>query len=241
MKSLTRVSTLYFSALIAVSGVMYAQAQTLAQIAAAMVNGLQGPPGSQAYSKTVEQSVGKGFMQLDAVPYTVAGAKNGGLEQPFWQLWHNELHRLGLSYGDMAGIIAIKATPGLLDSEGVRREVAERYFARLKLLSPESLQKWHEALSRITPNVSDLVLVHLIVAHDPLFDGSELAAGRAERELGRLQSLPAASVTTWGEAAGYPVIDAAFSLLKVESLFNGQTFQQSAFDAALPVARQRLK
>jgi hypothetical protein len=93
-------------------------------------------------------------------------------------------------------------------------------------------------MGRLNSSVNDLVLVHLLVSHEQLSIDSAFS-GRAARELARLYSIPPASVAAWSAATGYPTIDAAFSLLKVQPLFSVDAFQQARFETALPLARQR--
>ena len=56
-------------------------------------------------------------------------------------------------------------------------------------ISPELLQKWYLALGQ-TGYANDLVLVHLIIAQDTLFEGTNLREDRAQRELKRFISIP---------------------------------------------------
>ncbi len=224
-------------------------------IAKAMIKGLQSAGHKletkiQGYSKTVEQTAGKGFLQLDEFPYYIIGAENGGLEQPWFQLWHNELNRLKISEGGgpLVGAVAIKATPLLVDLEKhkLKRNIAEKYLARLKSITPRLLREWQIVIGLKSTNKNyssidaNLVLVHLMIVQDSLFDGTNVQDSTAKRQLKRLQSIPNESIKNWGEATGYPMIDAAFSILSVEILFSGEAFIKERFDAAIPLAQKLL-
>jgi hypothetical protein len=194
-------------------------------------------PG-EAYSITVEGSRGKGVMQLEATAYGLltTDAKNLG-EKGWGEPWATELDRLHVSTGTLTDTIAILATRGLVVDRKITRENFDRYVSRLKEMSPDLVERWKAATTTIQPGVSGLVLVGLLVAHDPLFDSSGSIDTREARELKRLQSIPVAAINAWRAS---PAIDSAFELLRVDSLFVGDLFSSERFERALPLAKERL-
>lgn len=238
------------------------------QTAAAMLAGLQSAglqleKKIQSYSTTVESSAGKlpanasqgqmleFVLMLGEFQFVLVGIKdNAGMDSDQWfRSWVNELKRLDVIPKDdpMQLGIAIRATPRLIDLN--RRKfacisnelVAIRNLKRLRSITPELLRKWHTALTTQEILVRDLVLVHLLIAQDALFEGPNVQQDRSERALNRLQLLPAEAVKAWTETTGYPKLDAVFSLLTVQSLFSDEAFMKERFDAALPLAQKVFK
>jgi Flp pilus assembly protein TadD len=235
------------------------------QTAAAMLAGLQSAglrleKKIQSYSTTVDSSAGKlpanasqgqmlNFVLMSGeFQYVLLGIKDdAGMDSDQWfRSWVNELKRLDvIPKGDPMQLgIAIRATPGLYDLD--RRKfactnnelVAVRNLKRLRSISPELLRKWHAALTAQEILVRDLVLVHLLIAQDALFEGPNVQEDRSQRALNRLQLLPKDAVKAWTETTGYPRLDAVFSLLTVHSLFSDESFMTERFAAALPLAQK---
>lgn len=245
------LSKFVLSVFIALSLQLGGQAQTPQEIAADLATTHR---SGEAYSTTVEGSRGKGLLQLEAPAYMlvsrVDSSELGG--KGSFQPWHDELRRLSIRSEGLTGVIAILGTPGLVSSGKVTRESFDRYLTRLKSLKPEMFQRWR-ATNKST--IDDLVLVHLVIAHEPLFAGAEPQEARTQRELKRFESIPTDAITAWGTAAArpfqpayegqsvppgwsgtYPAIDSAFALLRVNSLFVGDVFDLERFKGALPIA-----
>lgn len=245
------LSALVLSVFIALSLQLVGQAQTSQEIAAEFAAAHR---SGEAYSTTVEGSRGKGLLQLEAAAYVLISrvdtSELGG--KGAFQPWHDELRRLSISSEGLTGVIAILGTPGLVSSGKITRESFDRYFTRLKSLTPEMFKRWR-ATNKST--VDDLVLVHLVIAHEPLFAGAEPQEARRQRELKRFESIPADAISAWSTAAArpfqpayegqsvpvgwsgvFPPPDAAFELLRVDSLFVGDVFDLDRFKGALPIA-----
>jgi hypothetical protein len=80
-----------------------------------------------------------------------------------------------------------------------------------------------------------------IAFHDFLFEGGQWKNGNPDRAITRLGTLTSDAVSRWKAAVGSKdEAYGAWSLLAVDSLFVNDTFQQSVFDAAFPIAQKLL-
>ncbi|MBV6474451.1 MAG: hypothetical protein JPMHGGIA_02760 [Saprospiraceae bacterium] len=239
--------------------VQQAYAQTPDSVAKAMIGAHR--PG-EAYSITVESSKGKGLFQLKETAYNLFYTDTKELGEKGWaQPWLNEIDRLHVAQGVSSDEISILGSRGLASNRKITRERFSTYVSRLKLMTPEMVQRWETATNQIQKGVSNLVLVGLLVGHDSLFVVTDSIAytAREQRELKRFQSIPTEVINVWataltrkfepeflGQSEPYgwsgipPSIDIAFGLLLVDSLFVGDIFQQSVFDAAFPIAQKLL-
>ena len=80
-----------------------------------------------------------------------------------------------------------------------RADVSARYVARIKGLSPETVDRWHGAFRAVPGNVDDLpenMTLLLIVRQERLFDGNALKAEESEKLLARLKSIPGDALKT---------------------------------------------
>lgn len=103
-------------------------------------------------------------------------------------------------------------------------------------MSPLLIDDWQNAVGPAHTSI----LVHLLVQHDPLFDGSALRDVRIQPELQKAKSLPSEVLDAWRDASQYPKVEAKLCLLRVHALFPGDTFSKQRFDAALPLAKKIL-
>jgi len=212
------------------------------KLARELLSSLQyGEPG-KAYSRMVANNFNKGLLQLDEFGYGLMKVDDGGLDRQWFLALYAEVERLGgeMLPGPSSDGIAFKGTPGLVKNGKISLDDSSRHLARLKGMKREFVTEWIAAGKPILGSSRRLV-IHLLVQHDPLFEGSTFSEDRAKRELARLKSLPQEAVAAWAEVVSYPLVDSTFSLLAVDSLFSGDSFQKQRFEEALPLAKKLIE
>jgi hypothetical protein len=122
-----------------------------------------------------------------------------------------------------------------------QKKVAD-YMSRFRTVGKITLDKWKTAQYNgdDSPTTPCLMLL-AIVFSDFLFEGDQWKGGTPDRFLKRLGSLSKDAVSKWKLAVGNDdKAFGAYALLPVDGLFVNDNFQQSAFDAAFPIAQKLL-
>lgn len=116
------------------------------------------------------------------------------------------------------------------------------YLARLDRMDKGVIIAFNPATS--TNTGVDSLLAGALAFHDFLFEGPQWKQGNPGAALARWKTIPAEARSAWEQAAkdastGDPSM-APWSLLAVDSLFQGDAFQLKLFQEALPLARELL-
>lgn len=161
--------------------------------------------------------------------------------------WQPELERFGKpSLGGMFFLVEVldfwsdltAPPPDYFDLKNV-----QVFTERLRQLDPAAVATWTSAARKAAGESTDsdpwVVALHAIQSPF-LFDGSQLRTNQSSAFVTRLASLSSDSVARWGRAANIDKIDAAFYMLSVNGLFQGDSFNQETFDSEISKAEKLL-
>ena len=128
------------------------------------------------------------------------------------------------------------------DGKTFAPSVSSQLAGRVKAISKDRLKIWTEAVTRLERRAVDKENVLLLMIRQPeMFDSTALKEEKAERQLKRFQSIPAAAATKWAAATSASPGVAAFALIQVNALFENTAFLQTTFDEVLPHAERLIK
>jgi hypothetical protein len=118
-----------------------------------------------------------------------------------------------------------------------------RLSQRLSGIPGPALDAWTAATSRFDTKPSKLNTAVWMSRDPKLFNASNaFVAASAETQLRRLQNVPVPAVESWAKARGADKVPAAFTLIRVDQLFNSaNVFQAALFSQALPLAEAQFK
>ena len=118
------------------------------------------------------------------------------------------------------------------------------YEARVKKLDAKLLQEWRDVLKKLDIQQSPFLTTTLlwIVFQDGLWQGQDWKPGNPRLAIERLKLLTKGAVAKWAQLGNLksPPDAAANSLVTVDALFIGGKFSTETFEAALPIAHERI-
>ena len=121
----------------------------------------------------------------------------------------------------------------------LRPENVAMYVSRYAKIDQTTVEKWRAAQGKSgTVGNSPTLTLSAIVFQEFLWTGSDWKKGNPDQALARLGTLSADAVLRWASTAKSNGNEAygTWTLLAVDGLFVNDSFQQSAFDAAYPIA-----
>jgi hypothetical protein len=155
------------------------------------------------------------------------------------QQWHTVLTAQGEGH-DLALVrtLLMQFDPVWKDNR-FQPELAERYLARLRGLTPEVLGDWQIAIGKTTMDPAPRLAVALtLIPEEQLFAGATFAEAAAARLRARLPLIPVDAIGAWATLAGVSRMEAAVTLMQFEPLFVGGSFQEPTFQDALKLLQE---
>ena len=123
------------------------------------------------------------------------------------------------------------------------RTSPDEVTTRLGLLPGPLVAQWQIAMGKARGlNLSGIGAAAFLSCHIRLYDGARVRSEMSDSSLARFQSIPKTALDSWRKLTGESKFESRFlTILDVEDLFEGDAFQSSRFDAALPIASAMLK